>query len=216
MLLAGCATADPAPTSSPTQAAPSATPSPTPSQTKPALDELVLSPEGLGSVVIGEAPPTIDPAIDVVIFDVDYCQADVDAGLIEDAGKWIPNYEPALSGPSREPFSVHVNGTVNTISIASDQIRTSEGLGLGSTIDDVRTAYPEGVEQQGHETNLFIVPGVNGQLVFEVLAADSTDPYYGPDGAPAGTVVFVRVHPAGQELRPWASTDNGFAMCTSV
>jgi len=202
-LLAGCAVTEPTPVTDP----PAASETPTPEPTKPALGELVLSPDGLGPLVIGAAPPVADPALDVLIYDEDYC-ADVDGA--PSAGKWIPNYEPALSEQSPEPFSVYVpEDAVSQIAIGSADIVTAEGVGLGSTRDEVIAAYPDAAVTELLGTDLYVVTGENGRLVFEVGAPGQTD--YAVD-----EVVFVRVLNLTDELHGWAYTDAGFAYCLNA
>src|SRR4051794_35071237 len=77
--------APPAPSPDPSEsttasATPEPSATPTPEPTKPGTSELILSPEGLGPLVIGSAPPASDPAIDIAIFDPDHCAAYVADG----------------------------------------------------------------------------------------------------------------------------------------
>src|SRR5690606_4194921 len=97
-LLAGCAgPSAPTPRSSPS-ASPSASPSPSPSPqpSKPALADLVIEPEGLGPLRVGQAPPVTDPAIDILVFDPDACDfvPEWDPSYVPsgDLGLWISNY----------------------------------------------------------------------------------------------------------------------------
>jgi hypothetical protein len=202
-LLAGCATSEPAPIADP----PSASATPPAVATQPTLGDLVLSADGLGPLVIGEAPPVTDPALDVLIFDEDYC-ADVDGA--PSPGKWIPNYEPALSDFSSEPFSVYVpEDVLEQIAIDSGDIVTAEGIGLGSTRDEILAAYPDAVLTENMNTDLYVLTGDNGRLVFEVGAEGQTE-------YAVGEVVFLRVLNLTDELFGWANTDAGFAYCVSA
>src|SRR5690349_13541633 len=86
------------------------TPTPTSVSSKPELSELVLSPDGLGPLLVGQAPPVTDPAIDILVFDVDHCADDEESIMYGvPAGKWVANYEPALSSNTNDPFGVFVN-----------------------------------------------------------------------------------------------------------
>ena len=77
LLLTGCnQTADAGAT-----AAPSESPTPTetaaaPNPSKPDLEDLTLSTEGLGSLKIGLTPPTADPTTDLATFDATACEAE--------------------------------------------------------------------------------------------------------------------------------------------
>jgi hypothetical protein len=171
LLLAGCAADEPAPIADPPAA--SETPTPTPEPTQPALADLVLSPDGLGPLAIGEAPVAADPALDVIVFDDDYCQQYVDDGRLDDAGKWIANYEPALSGTPFDPFSVLVeNDIVSTVSIGSPEIVTAEGIGLGSSRADVIAAYPDAEITHGFASDAYVIDGEHGRLVVEVATEE--------------------------------------------
>ena len=208
LLLSGCAQQTPAPTAEPSSPPTETVPSPAPTQ--PALDELVLTPDGLGSIVIGEAPVAADPALDILIFDPDYCQSYVDSGAIADAGKWIPNYEPALSEESSEPFSVYLeNDVVQQLAVDSAEIVTAEGVGLGSSRADVVAAYPDASVIQRFNTSLYVVEGERGRLVIEIGEPGQGE--YAVD-----EVVFLRATSLDDEVSGWANTDAGFAFCTSA
>ena len=207
-LLSGCAQDAPAPVADP-PASPSAT-APAPAPTQPALGELVLSPKGLNSIVIGEAPVVTDPALDVLIFDPDYCQSYVDSGDLEEAGKWIPNYEPALSEESSEPFSVFVkDDVVKQLAVDSSEIVTAEGVGLGSSRAEVLAAYPDAEVVEVYNTDLIVIAGEHGRLIFEVGNE-------GQDEYAVDEVVFLRVINLTDELYGWANSGSGFAYCLSA
>jgi len=212
VLLEGCATEAPAPIADPPSA--SATPTPTPEPTKPPLAELVLTTEGLGPITIGEPPVVVDPALDVIIFDDDYCQEFVDDGRLDDAGKWIANYEPALSGTSRDPFSVLVeNDVVEIVAIGSPEIVTAEGIGLGSSRADVVAAYPDAEIISAFASDVYVVDGVNGRLLIEV-ATDKITNTIDESVYPVEKVGSLRViDPSVKEIA-WANTEAGsFANC---
>ena len=212
VLLAGCANEAPAPIADPPSE--SATPTPTPKPTKPPLAELVLTTEGLGPITIGEAPVVVDPALDVIIFDDDYCQEFVDDGRRDDAGKWIANYEPALSGQSFDPFSVAVqNDIVQIVAIGSPEIVTAEGIGLGSSRAEVIAAYPDAELTHAFISDIYVVDGVNGHLVIEV-ATDKIAGSIDESVYPVDEVGSLRVIEMDIEPLAWANSEGGtFANC---
>lgn len=212
LLLAGCATEAPAPIADPPAA--TSTPTPTPEPTKPAIDELVISPDGLGTTVIGEAPVVVDPALDIIVFDPAYCQEFVDEGRLDDAGKWIANYEPALSGNAFEPFSVAVqDDVVQIVAIGSPDIVTAEGIGLGSSRADVVAAYPDAEITHAFTSDLYVIDGEHGRLVIEI-ATDAITGSIDESAYPVDEVGSLRVVDDSIEPVAWANTEGGtFANC---
>lgn len=143
IVLAGCApaapTADPSPTAKPTASAtsrpiPTATPTPTP--TRPALGELVLTPGGFDQLPLGVDPSTIDPAIAIISSSPLECDASVLAWSTD--AVWPPDES------GHRPFSVAVrDGLVRGIQVVwTPEIKTAQGIGVGSTRQDVLDAYP--------------------------------------------------------------------------
>ena len=205
-MLAGCAPRDAEPTAPPVAETPIETPAPEP--TRPAIDELVLSPEGLENLVIGEEPPVIDPALDILVFDADACQAEVDEGFITDPGKWLPAYGDPLAGEA--PFSAFVtDGILRELAIFDPAIMTEDGLGLGSSREDVLAVYPDAeVVEVGPNTDLYVVTGEHGRILFEI-GEDDNEEYA------KGEVVFLRVSDFdAARLHGWANTDAGYSGCT--
>ena len=215
VVLSGCMpsagvepSAQPSKGSSAAPESPSPEPTPEPEATQPAVDELIVSPEGLSSLLIGEAPPVSDPALDIVIFDEDYCVTAVADGHVKEPGKWIPNYEPALSQESRDPFEVRVeDGVVTGIALGNELIRTESGLGIGSTVEQITAAYPSALRiEDGGNTDLYVITGEKGQLVFEV-GVEGNNEY------PVGLAHFVRVEPITPDPNGWANSGANYFAC---
>jgi len=131
LVLSACGTYDPEPgsTSSPTQE-PSATVEPTP-ETPPAASDLVVEPGRVGPAVAGMSK---DEAVATGMFDADV-PAPVE-GCEPYALVWKKEYE-GLDVLATE------DGSVASIGVTKGGPETAEGIGFGSTLREVRKAYPD-------------------------------------------------------------------------
>ena len=180
VILAGC-TAAPSGSSAPEPevTVPTRTeePSPPPTTTAPAIrlpnfEDLTLSTEGLGSLLLGK--PVTDS--DMVEFIPDAC-TDLHPGYGDDsafdAGRWRHVYHD--HGP-RDPFTVNVSDTeVDAIEVTSPAIPTEAGIRVGSTLSELRKAYPALLNgQTGPLSSLHYIQSGDHAMVFEVVTADTT------------------------------------------
>ncbi|TBN56458.1 hypothetical protein EYE40_03060 [Glaciihabitans arcticus] len=209
VLLAGCAPSAPETTSPPPAAeTPSATPTPEP--TKPTVEELVLSADGLGPLRIGEQPPVTHPDVDVVIFDPEYCAEDVAAGWITDPGKWVTNYPWGPGEYGKPPFSVNiVDGVLQALFTLDPRVRTAGDIGIGSTVKELLAVYPDAVLTRSELIDLYVIAGESGQLVFE--AGNDTSIGYDP-----GVIWIAHVIPTDVKPYSFANSDAGFGNCVSA
>ena len=217
--LSGCGPGDgPAiPTLTPTET-PTATPTPTPTPTPelPAISSLTLSPDGLGALFVGQAPPVGDPRSDIIVLSPTACQWAVDEGYLDDPAKWVANYAPALSGHDPSPFGVFVEGGVlQAIAIYDDSIETAAGIHLGSDATEVAAAYPdvELLAEDGYsDTHVYRLAGSASDLYIDVLKAESVE-YYPEIGAEV--VVRLNVLAHGQHFAGFNS-DWGLGVCVGA
>ena len=157
------------PSQTPTTAPSSATPTPTPTATvsapatKPALSTLVLSPEGLGPIVIGQAIESLPPDLAVAVFDDTFC----DFGDSGDHGGWKPNYD--LTSDGHWAFlpegAATASDPVTNLTVQSTEIRTASGIGIGSTVAEVKNAYKNLQSISSFDFTGYSIPGTKGQLV---------------------------------------------------
>jgi hypothetical protein len=165
--------------------APSASPSATEVPSKPKFDDLVVSPAGLGSLRVGRKASNSG----MISYFPDYCATAKGEGR-SDEGRWQNTY---VSRGKPRPFGVDVtrDGRVSRIDILDPDLRTAEGIGLGTSVEKLLTTYP--ALQGGTAStlaDLYYLRASEGTLVFEV-ANDLIEDYYEDDVV--GTVIFMRV-----------------------
>lgn len=207
--LAGCApavhVAGPTPSASVT-----VSPSPTPTPTRPALSELVVTPDGLGYLIAGQAVPAEPAAVAIVTYDATKCVAPalgIAAGS-PGAGAWIPSYSIGdTSLGSGLPFDVGPvlgpTDPIHQIEIWSPELQTAQHVGVGSTVVQLTAAYGSTlVVDTADNSDVYVLRGSRTELLFEV-AKDAS-------GLPAdeiGTVVWMRIVPLDASYLHIANTD---------
>jgi hypothetical protein len=195
-------------------AAPSETPTPTetasaPDPSKPDLEDLTLSTEGLGELQIGLTPPSDNPSLNLATFDPNACEAE---GL---PGIWTATYPDIDEGfGPQAPFAILTQGDALTrIDINTQQIYTDTGIHIGSSLDEVLGVYsggPDEVVNHADVSDVYVIKGTNGQLQFEV-AVDRIPDYW--DASVIDTVVFLSAIDINAEPYGVAATDNGIGFC---
>jgi hypothetical protein len=170
----------------------------------PALTDLVVSPDGLGPLVVGSPVPETDMASAVAVWNPTKCGA---------TGAWLPNYpdSPTLDQLSDVPFVVGTNNKSDPISfigVRSVDIKTAAGIHIGSTADQLAAAYPK-FDQTVDEgpVVLYSINGKQSQLVIE-FARQASVP------ADDGTVVQIEVE-SGTAPPVGAYGTDGFGYCPS-
>lgn len=179
LVLAGCTPAEPSAAPSLTEQKPTISPTPTVSAApqaveivvKPQESELVISPEGLGPIVIGEPMPDFEPDTALALWDETFCGFDNPS---EDYANWVTNYPMTPDG--KYPFLAEVDyptGTVSSpitgITVQSTEIRTASGLGIGSTVASLESEYgADLLPYIDPDYSAYVVEGPVGQLVFWV------------------------------------------------
>ena len=166
-----------------TTSPPSPDPAPTPPvvNTKPALSDLRLSAEGLGSLRVGESISSQNGPNSLVEFDPELCGP---PGSPSGGPGWVSRYENG-------PFSVFVddpadpNATLISVAVRSGEIQTTEGIRVGATVDKFLAAYGDsaGQPQDVGQLRFYAVQGENNTLNFAFEHADETaegTPIVGP------------------------------------
>lgn len=158
----------------------------------PDLSDLVVTPSGVGPLRIGDQLP-LESAPEVVEYDSGYCARTFAEGQERDEGRWRPNAAYERGENARPHFGVNVDGEDRLVRIdtESEDLRTDTGIGVGSSIESVETAYPDAEYVPfGDIAGTYLVRGDGGILAIEV-----SDPsQFGRADAPSPwEVVVMRV-----------------------
>ncbi|GAB3280136.1 hypothetical protein [Microbacterium lacusdiani] len=169
----------------------------------PALEDLVISPAGLGPLALGQ--PVSGPGLEMVRETTEGCAHPY----------WRTNdaYHAAdgdYGGGGGPAFAIAADGGVQRIDVVSSAIHTPEGIRVGASLADVQSAYPSASRIDGGLSTLFVVAGDPGQLIVEVAGTDAS--YW---GAEVETVQYLRVIPADRTPTPISASDDVVGMCTA-
>lgn len=217
LAVSGCA--GPEPAASPTAPPPATstpTPTPTPEPTLPAVDELALAPGSLNLLVLGEPAPAADDPAAMIVFELDRC---VEERGLEPGdpgtGLWVAA-PPYRSAEGRTFFQVGVNdaGLVTALQVVGDSpVRTTEGIGIGSSVSDLLAAYPSASAPiDAILTRLYTVTDGEHQLIFETSWAEGAGDGYWPEDE-VDEVVIMTAQSASAPFGALWATDGGVGGC---
>jgi hypothetical protein len=216
--MAGCA--GPEPTPEPTTTITTPTPTPTPTPAPPALADLVVTPDGLGTLRIGDAPAP-DPATAMVAFDDDICvypEYGIEAGDPL-AGGWAPLAIYGDGGPTagiegNAAFQIFVkDDVVVRIDLKDSSIPTEGGVRIGDTRDDLLAAHPDAVKAASSPiSEVYRLTGSAGALDIEVKVEGAEfSGYWEPTDV--DTVAWIRVVSRDTEAYGVAGGENVIFGC---
>jgi len=212
LLLTGCDQQSNVPAVEESNPTPTTTETIAPDPSKPELGDLTLSTEGLGELQFGSTPPSDNPAVNLLTFDEDACEAE---GL---PGIWKATYPDVDEGfGPMAPYAVQVKDDgVTRIDLNTAQIFTDTGIHIGSSLDEVLGVYSGGPDQvinHADVSDVYVIKGTKGQLQFEV-AVDRIPDYWDP--SVIDTVVFLSAIDITTEPFGVAATDNGIGNCSTA
>ena len=144
----------------------------------PALNDLVISFDGLGPLRFVDPLPTSPGPTDVVRWDEQACVG------TEVPGRWVDAYQTP-AGTAR-PFTVWVfEDHVTRIDVRRPGPHTTQGIEVWSTLAEVQAAYPDVVllstaQESGEIVDAWALQDGERTLVFEV-AANSQKAVWNPD-----------------------------------
>jgi hypothetical protein len=208
LTLSACDPGAPASTPDPAPAETVAvTPTPTPAPTAPpAVEDLALSAEGMGTLRFGEAPDAA-PATRMVVEDPDACAEFAPAGSPE-ATRWRPI---ALYGGEAESlmFGVAVtDGLLQRIDVFTPDIPTDAGVRISDSDTSVTSAYPDAELVETDLTDVYVITGDLGTLQIEVARERGLfdTAYWEPEQADRVTYMHATI--AGVEPFTVAASEN--------
>jgi hypothetical protein len=192
----------------------SATPTSTPTPTKPALDTLTVSPQGIDTVLLGSPVPTESASTAIVTYDDDHCKVWGAVGQ-PGVGIWLPNYSTSsvvTDGPNS--FTVHTkgrvkSGIVTSLWVWSPKITTESGIHIDSSLAEVKAAYPHpSFLIHAALTDIYVIDKGTGRMVIEVGRSAGGE----ITAADIGKVLYLGVQPTSLKVSSIANVD-GVAGC---
>lgn len=112
-------------------------------------------------------------------------------------GRWTTPGEK----PKTDPITVRTegnseNGDIVWIAVTGKGVTTKSGAAVGTSLDELRSLFPEATIKHEVDDTLVIVKDSAGQVMFEVHDTDED----GNDQEPAVAAIFV--HPTGEPNDP--------------
>jgi len=182
-----------------------------------ALEDLYLTADGLGALVLGEVAVD-DPELGLVHLDPLACTDEVtgfDLGI--DAGSvlaplWLANDPYLVDGRPSFGVSVDPAGIVTRIDLFGDAIPTEEGVRVGDPAAAVLEAYPDAPVTEGDLSDLLVIEGETGLLLVEIAREREIYgvPYW--DDILVDRVLFIGAV-LGSEPFSVAGSDNVAGVC---
>jgi hypothetical protein len=178
--------------------------------TKPALTQLVVTPDGLGDLVPGAPVPLDSPSTAIMKFDATKCVS-ADEGIAAGspgAGAWLPAYSNSLTyAGSGMPFDVGPvsaqSDPIRQIAIWSPELKTAKHVGVGSSATQVKAAYGSALTvDSADNSDVYVLKGSHSELLFEVAKAGAGLPI-----EETGTVVWMHIVPIGSTPLHYANSD---------
>jgi hypothetical protein len=172
-------------------------------ESPPPLPQLEVGPNGIQGLRVGSPVPD---STGLVSYGEHTCPK---------SGGWIVHYpQDALtsSGQALDPFDIVTDrasksGSISREFVWSKQIRTAEGITVGSSMAAVAAAYPSAKRSTSYSTVLYAVAGTAGTLVIEVAGHNANAAGEWP-AATLDTVVWMQVIRRGARVESIANNND--------
>jgi hypothetical protein len=233
--MTGCTTdATPAADSSSTASAPPSTSSPSAETSAdpaaetvpPELASLVVTANGIGSLVMGEPIPALPESTALAVWDPEYCVTESRPVGDPWAGTWLANYPETTVEWSRtpvQPFTVTPeervqDGPVIEFIVWTPELATAAGIHPGSTRAELEAAYPSFTSvTNAPMTDIYVLADPDGgtnELWFEV----ATEAYATNGQLPASiidSVMWIHIMPSGYAPYSLTESDSRGGVCVA-
>lgn len=133
-----------------------------------------MRPGGLDYLAVEVPIEPRDPELEIARYNAAACESDPNS---------IIGWESTFEGDTFQIVSLP-DGRIRGILARSPEIRTAEGIGVGSSLAEVTDAYGSATMTEHAFTDTFTVSGADGILTIEV-GSDRSDEY------PAGEVLWM-------------------------
>ena len=180
------------------------------------MGALALTPDGMGTLVIGEAPSS-EPSMQMLEVDPAACSDEntgFDAGVEPgdpEAIRWVPIH--AYDPPGGfAPWSVDVHdGILMRIDLRDGSIPTDKGIRIGDPGTAALAAYPEAAIVEEWGTDVLVVPGEHGVLHIEIAREPGDLAGYWADQV--DRVVYIRAVDLHGGVFTVAASENIAGVC---
>jgi hypothetical protein len=193
-------TTTPAPVVTPT-VTPTATPTAKP--TKPRLSSLVVSADGIDSLVVGQRVAPTAAGFNLVTFNANHCERPGQPG---NAG-WDTNFSGRSFTIATKPSTA--TGAIQVMLVTSNKLSTSTGIHIGSSLTQLKAAYGSFDRViTAPSTSLYVIKSTHGQLAIEVarqITFGSGTPYW--DADQVDKVQFMSIWQLSATPRSFSGTD---------
>ena len=182
-----------------------------------------MSPDGIGPLLIGEPVPDEPKAQAVAVWDAKKCYRSSATAKVGDpaVGGWTANYPLVSVGAFSSPgFSVYTvgdveDGDIHSLWVESPKLTTAEGISIGSTLAEVRAAYPspDHVITSNRYADLYVLDGTVGRMTIEV-AKKNTAGLWTADQV--GTVRVIHLQPKTEAAFGASGDSDGLGICSET
>jgi hypothetical protein len=195
-------------------------PSDAESAIRPSISDLIVTPTGIGPLVVGAPVPSEIPEAALLVWNPTYCLDGAAAPADPEqpyAGAWQTNYAEsplAYGDGTGEPFNLITadglqTGAIAQMMVRGSEVSTEEGVAPGATRAALEAAYPSFDSiVRGETSDVYVIRGADGgALWFEVANEAPAGSEYWDEGI-VEKVLWISIMPADVEPRARSGGDS--------